>query len=547
MKVPFIEKHFVQAALLFTLVISSVYILTRIWVVAITDKDPFETAFLVLLLGCEIFMTFQGFHYFGHTLRVIRCTPEKRATDEIVDLPNLPHYPPVAVAVCSYMEPLAVIESTLICFKNLTYPNKLIYLLDDTRYDKGNEAELLEYKAAVNKICKDLEVNIFRRKWHGAKAGIINDFLDLICKRVKPEFTTLDYQLDRPNDTPKYLAIFDADMNPLPDFAEHLVQKMETDEKLAFVQTPQYYSNGYKNRIAHGAAMQQTIFYEYICEGKSLRDVMPCCGTNVIFRVEALDAVGGMDVSSVTEDLATSLKLHINGWKSEYSPHICAFGMGPHDLAGYFKQQFRWSSGSVGLLRNVIAQMFKSPVALPLHKWFEYTASVSYYCVGWVWLIMWLTPILYIFFGFPKALAQPGLLLAIFLPYFSCSIFILIYSLTRKQHRVRDVILGMTLNAICFPVYMKASLLGILGVKGAFNVTPKEGSASLPLWKLWPQLAAISVSVLAIVWGINHIYYGKWSAAAMVANMIWCAYNAMILSLVLYFNHPTKSRNPFQR
>ena len=41
--------------------------------------------------------------------------------------PELTEYPPVAVVVSSYKEPLSVIEDTLTCFYNMTYPNKQLY------------------------------------------------------------------------------------------------------------------------------------------------------------------------------------------------------------------------------------------------------------------------------------------------------------------------------------------------------------------------------------------------------------------------------------
>ena len=201
------------------------------------------------------------------------------------------------------------------------------------------------------------------------KAGMINDFLAFLEGRPLEGSELQHFQKSGTSGTEKYVAIFDADMNPLPDFAESIVQIMEKNEKIAFVQTPQYYTNFETNRVARAAGLQQVVFYEYICEGKSLQDAMICCGTNVMFRRKALVAVGGFDDTSVTEDFATSIKFHSMGWSSRYFNRICAFGMGPNDLGGYFKQQFRWALGTVGLFRPILWKMIHSPRLLSPGRW----------------------------------------------------------------------------------------------------------------------------------------------------------------------------------
>jgi cellulose synthase (UDP-forming) len=131
---------------------------------------------------------------------------------------------------------------------------------------------------------------------------MINDFLAFLEGRPLEGSELQHFQKTGKSGSEKYIAVFDSDMNPLPDFAESIVQIMEKNEKIAFVQTPQYYTNFETNRVARAAGLQQVVFYEYICEGKSLQDAMICCGTNVMFRRKALVEAGGFDDTSVTED-----------------------------------------------------------------------------------------------------------------------------------------------------------------------------------------------------------------------------------------------------
>lgn len=62
---------------------------------------------------------------------------------------------------------------------------------------------------------------------------------------------------------------------------------------VAFVQTPQYYANHRHGGIPAAAWAQQALFFGPIARGKDGLDAMFCCGTNVVFRREALEAVGG--------------------------------------------------------------------------------------------------------------------------------------------------------------------------------------------------------------------------------------------------------------
>lgn len=493
------------------------------------------------LLAAEGFILLHGFGYFLNLLHILLRPPHRPIASE--GPPPLTAYPPVAIIVSSFREPIHVVQDTLTCFYNLTYPNKHLFFLDDTRYDlPGQDAEKMDaYRRSVDDMCRRIGVNLFRRKWHGAKAGMINDFLDFIEGRHREGFSFQAFSDISRKEKEKYIIVFDADMNPFPDFVEQLVALMEANPKLAFVQTPQYYSNFEQNRVARASGLQQAVFYEYICEGKSLQDAMFCCGTNVIFRRKALEDVGGFDESSVTEDFATSLKFHAKGWSSAYLNRVCAFGMGPEDLGGYFKQQFRWALGTVGLFRTILKAFLRNPRQLTPAKWWEYFLSGTHYFVGWVFFILVLCPILYLFTNVPAFFGRPEIYFLFFIPYLLLSMTVFLGTLRQRGYRFTDLFQGIVLNAITFPVFMKASLLAMIGVRGTFGITPKGQSLALPLQGLIPQVAAAAASFAAIVWGVHRLVYEGSPAAAIVVNGMWCLYHFVILSCILYFNHPEES------
>lgn len=538
-----IKFKLIVVLLIATMLFVFLYLIVRTLFFFTAGYIWYEKTVAFILLLAESFLLIHSLGYFLNIFHVLKQRKALTIAEEPV--PDLDVYPPVAIIVSSYKEPLNVVEDTLTCFYNLTYPNKHLYFLDDTRYDfPGDDAgKMRNYQESIDELCQRIGINLFRRKWRGAKAGMINDFLDFIEGKSKEGFECCPFEEKQKQEKEKYIIVFDADQNPFPNFVEPLVAIMENNPRLAFIQTPQYYTNFETNRVARASGLQQIVFYEYICEGKNIRDAMFCCGSNVIFRREALLDVGGFDESSVTEDFATSVKFHIRGWNSAYLNKVCAFGMGPEDLGGYFKQQFRWALGTIGLFRKIILEFFCHPFKLPFSKWWEYFLSGTYYFIGWVFLIMMLCPILYLFLGIPTFLTHPDIYFIFFAPYIILSFSMFLWTLQQRNYRFKDLFSGILLGAISFPVYLKASTLAMLGLKRAFGITPKGGSTSLPFTALWAQIITATCSFAAFIWGMNRLFYEREPVDAIVINGFWCFYHFLILSTAIYFNFPEENTN----
>ena len=183
---------FVSALAVLTILSGFSYLAVRTFLFFISPYHWYEKIVALLLLGAESFILLHGFGYFLNLLHILRH-PTPRAT---LAIEPVAQYPPVAIIVSSYKEPISVVTDTLICFYNLTYPNKHLYFLDDTRYDLpgADTEEMRTYRNRVEKMCERIGVNLFRRIWHGAKAGMINDFLDFIEGREKKGFTFYPFE-----------------------------------------------------------------------------------------------------------------------------------------------------------------------------------------------------------------------------------------------------------------------------------------------------------------------------------------------------------------
>ncbi len=521
--------------------VAAVYLMVRVFLFLVSDYAWYEKVIAFILLLAETFILVHGIGYFLEILSV--AWARRDFSRKEVPSVELSSFPPVAIVMPSYKEPLEVVKNSLITFYNLTYPNKYIYFLDDTRYDIewGTPEDMAAYRKAIEDLCEYVGVDLFRRKWHGAKAGIINDFLQFLDGTAKEGFVFYNYSGKTKTETEKYMVVFDADSNPFPDFLEPLVHEIEQRPDLAFIQTPQYYINFDTNRIARAAGLQQTVFYEYICEGKASKDATFCCGTNVLFRRQALESVGGFDESSVTEDFATSLQFHLKKWKTTYINRVRTFQIGPEDLGGYFKQQFRWSLGTVGLLRKVITTFLKNPRALTPLQWWEYFLSSTWYFIGFVFFVMMVCPVIYIFLNIPVYFARPEFYFLVFVPYIIITLTTFYWTLKQRSYTIKDLMSGQLLTFITFPVFMKACLLALAGVKGTFGITPKGSSHALPLKAMWPQVLLVLTCFCAVVWGINRIIFEREPLAGLAVNVFWCLYHTTILASILYFNKPVES------
>ena len=57
-----------------------------------------------------------------------------------------------------------------------------------------------------------------------------------------------------------------------------------------------------------------------------------------------------MATISVTEDMATAMRMHAQGWTSVYHDEILVVGLAPDDLGTAIKQRLRWAQGTIQVM-----------------------------------------------------------------------------------------------------------------------------------------------------------------------------------------------------
>ena len=285
------------------------------------------------------------------------------------------------------------------------------------------------------------------------------------------------------------------------------------------MQTPQYYANADTGDVAGAAWSQQALFFGPIARGKDGHDAMFCCGTNVVFRRAALLDVGGFPIESVTEDFELSIALHERGWRSRYVPEVLAHGLGPEDMASYVGQQQRWSRGCLSALPTVLRS------SLPLRLKVQYMLSASFFLSGWTVLVYMTFPVVRLVTGAqPLASTTADQFLGHFAPYFGLSL-LAVTVLGGGAYTFK----AFALQAASFWIHVQSTVLTVLGRRGSFVVTPKEGVEGRQPRAVAPALAAIAVLLAVAGYGLlrdrdpatlNNVAFASLHIAVLLAGVV---------------------------
>jgi len=491
------------------LVVYAVFRVWTIWFSFSIDSRVTDRVIIVIFALAELFIVVHAIGYFTNLRRAIINYVRPRPFFPSQELP------PVEVVVPARNEPYDILERTLFAIKNIDYPNISIKLLDDS-----NEPRLI---ASTKQVAHDVGIDYIRRKetGRGAKAGNINDFLKISDSAVP------------------YLIIFDADYRPTRDFLKLVVAQMELDPKIGFIQTPQFYSDLHRSSISKSAQMLQSVFYEHIAEGKSTKDAMFMCGTNVILRKQALSEIGGFVENSITEDFATTIPILKHGWKGKYFNFATAFGDGPETIEDFFKQQYRWARGTLGAFFASLADLLSPRSGLSFWQRAESALSGSYYLTGIAQMVLILLPPIYIFWRTPVYFSQPMFYFVAYMPYFTFSTIFFVYALSSRRYNIADLIRSQSLQIMALPVYIRASIDTLLNRRSTFSVTPKAihtqttRRISIP-WKHMPvQIAVYAFNGAAIIFGTTQLIVNSFDMSLLI-NVMWAVFHILLMQYFVY-------------
>src|SRR6202007_1969512 len=155
--------------------------------------------------------------------------------------------------------------------------------------------------------------------------------------------------------TPQFVLLLDADFIPSRQILRRTLGLFEAAD-VGIVQTPQHFFNHDPVQVNLACNNvwpdEQRFFFNVLLPSKDAWGAAFCCGTSAVFRVAALEAVGGLATETVTEDMLTSFKMREYGWRTIFLNERLSLGLAPEGLSEYVTQRGRWCLGAIQQLRT---------------------------------------------------------------------------------------------------------------------------------------------------------------------------------------------------
>lgn len=419
---------------------------------AVWPMTTIEIAFLGVYFSILFILAIYGSHryrmaflYYRHKYKL--PTPKGR----------LEKLPRVTIQLPIFNE-MYVVERLVESVCKIDYPRELleIQVLDDSTDETCGIA-----RAVVERMRqKGHDVTyIHRVNRQGFKAGALENGLHL----AKGEF----------------VAVFDADFVPAPDFL-HRTVPFFADDKVGMVQVRW----GHLNREYSILTQAQSIFLDghFIIE-HTARNRSGCFfnfnGTAGIWRRSTISDAGGWQHDTLTEDLDLSYRAQLKGWQFIFLPEVVSPAEVPVDMNAFKSQQHRWAKGSIQTARKLLPTILKSnmPFRVKREAFFHLTNNMAYLLMVVLSALMPISMVVRF---------QHGLYGTLFLdlPFFisaTASVSLFYVAAQREQGRswwgrikylpfIMSLGIGLALNNA------KAVLEALLNQQSAFARTPKTGA-----------------------------------------------------------------------
>jgi cellulose synthase/poly-beta-1,6-N-acetylglucosamine synthase-like glycosyltransferase len=266
--------------------------------------------------------------------------------------PETPHIPEEHLPIVTVQIPLRneryVVQRILAAVAAFDWPRERleIQVLDDSDDDTTALA-----RAEVERLqTQGYTITLMHRQHHsGHKAGALAAGL----QKARGE----------------YIAIFDADFAPLPDFLRRMVPYLIHDSTLGLVQGRWGHLNAEYSPVtrAQALALDAHFTVEHIARNRAGL-LMNFNGTGGVWRRRAIEETGGWHHDTIAEDLDLSYRAQLAGWKILYLPDVVAPAELPPLVAAFRQQQYRWAKGATQVLRKSFGPIVSSPRLNPAQK-----------------------------------------------------------------------------------------------------------------------------------------------------------------------------------
>ncbi|MHC3924611.1 glycosyltransferase [Alcaligenes nematophilus] len=161
----------------------------------------------------------------------------------------------------------------------------------------------------------------------------------------------------------EFFAIFDADFLPPADFLQKTIPPFK-DEKLGFLQTGIGYENRDHSFLTRFQAMEMG-HQQYVTVGLSEDgDMASLSGSSCVWRRACVEALGGWNASTITEDVDLGYRAQFGDWKYAYLRDVVSMSTLPENISAFRVQRERWGRGLIHSAFKHLGQMWQQDMPL---------------------------------------------------------------------------------------------------------------------------------------------------------------------------------------
>lgn len=268
--------------------------------------------------------------------------------------PTMAHWLPVTVQLPIYNERY-VIERLIQAACALDYPRDQleIQVLDDSTDETRQIAQTL---VAANQA-RGINIRYLHRAHRqGFKAGALKAGLET----AQGEF----------------MAIFDADFVPAPDFLKKMMPHFSS-ENIGMVQARWGHLNGDYSLLTRGQTIGLDAHFVLEHGARNASGIfINFNGTAGIWRKAAILGAGNWQDDTLTEDIDISYRAQLAGWKFVYVNDVVCPAEVPAEVYGLKNQQYRWAKGAIQTAKKLLPIIWRHR-AIPWLVKFEATIHLT--------------------------------------------------------------------------------------------------------------------------------------------------------------------------
>jgi cellulose synthase/poly-beta-1,6-N-acetylglucosamine synthase-like glycosyltransferase len=310
-----------------TLITTGLFVIYTFMLTAFSPLNPLSFIFALMFFFLEAITLLLALAHMHESLDVVCRIRWHRLIEKLEPVPG--YLPMVSLQVPAYNEPIEVVQKTLGSLARLNYPNYEVLVVD-------NNTPLQATWRPLEEICRKLGPNfhcLHLDQWPGYKSGALN------------------FAVTQTDPRAEIIGIIDADYDVDPDFLLELVPAF-ADSQVAFVQTPQDYSDSKGEVFSESTYRGYKYFFEVSMPSRNERNAIIFAGTMGLIRKSVLEEIGGWDEWCITEDAEASLRILKKGYQSLYINKAFGSGLMPFNFEGLKKQRFRWCFGGIQILKK---------------------------------------------------------------------------------------------------------------------------------------------------------------------------------------------------